>query len=324
MASVAYFLSLGTLAVSLFAWFSTSSTFSWFSQNKQVSASDMAVKIKAEENVSIQMDVYKYIENTKTETVTSDGTTTTQEVGTGEYHVQKRSDANNYPLTLARYDRVFKEDNVYSPILFKLTLTGGTYAENEKLPLKIHHDSSKDSTVIADSSGTETGTVDGTTYRLSSYISSVISIKAMVYNNPITWDSTDTAYESEADKIFQTMRTKFEATENAEYENQFFVTSLEDGAAATKTEYAAFSELKYTTKTTDNGSTDNNSCILYIWIDYDESTKFYGSNDSSQNGLINAYIEQMMGAGNTTGINISYPLYSDIDELSIIRTSSSN
>ena len=322
MASVAYFLSLGTLAVSLFAWFSTSSTFSWFSQNKQVDASGMAVQIKAEENVDIQMDVYKYIEKTKPEDDSSGSTT---EVGTGEYHVQKRSDTNNYPLSLARYDRVFKEDNIYSPILLKLTLTGGMYTNGETLPLKIHHDTSKDTTVIADSTGTTTGTVDGKTYRLSSYISSVVSIKAMVYNDPITYDDATEKddYESEAGKIFQTMRAKFDATENVEYETQFFVKDrLADGTIASKNEYAAFTSLEYAETT--NSSTNAKSCILYIWIDYDESTEKYGSDTTSQNGLINAYIEQMMNAGNTTGINVSYPLFSDIDELSIVRSSSSS
>ena len=314
LASVAYFLSLGTLAVSLFAWFSTSSTFSWFSQNKQVTASSMAIKVKTEENVSIQMDIYKYIEITKTES--------SSEVGTGEFHVQKRTESNNYSLSLCRYDRVFQEDNIYTPVLFKLTLLGGIYANGDTLPLKIHHDTEKDKTVFPNSESTATTSVDGSTYRLSSYISSVISIKAMVYNDPITWSSTETDYESEADKIFKTMRAKFEATENVEYETQYFVTALTSGAKAAKTEYATFSNVKYSESTS---ASSPKTCTLYIWIDYDESTTFYGTEGSNtEKGLINAYIQQMMDAGATTGINVSYPLYSDIDELSLVRESSSS
>ena len=304
LASVAYFLSLGTLAVALFAWFSTSSTFSWFASNKTVDATGMAIKVKADEDVDIEMHVYKY-------TSTSGST------------VEETTD-----LSLSRYDRVFQEDNDYAPVLLKLELTGGAYSDDESLPLKLlrgFDESSSttletaDNTLITYGEGenekTKTYDTDGvasSSHGLSSYISSVISVKAFVETKSATiaWNDSDlkTSFESAREQVFEPKE------ENAEikYVEKRFVTAVKGFNSATETlksKEIDFSDvLKY-------NEVSDGTCIVYVWIDYDETQSVY-SNDGYY-GLINAYIDQMNDG--TTGINTSYPLDSDIYKLTIIK-----
>lgn len=301
LASVAYFLSLGTLAVALFAWFSTSSTLSWFASNKTVDGTGMAIKVKTDENVNIEMHVYKYVET---------GT------GTGVYTVQKDPDS----IAMSRYDQVFQEDNGYAPILLQLKLTGGFYEDNSPLPLVIHHDSNFDKTVITDTDTTSTIADDDSTYHLSSYISSVVSVKAMVYNTTISGEGS---YSSEAENVFKTMKSQFEKTTSPAYKTRFFLSSIPTAGPATKTDIN-FSDggsktgvegnLLYSATEVDGVST----CMVYVWIDYDTSTTIYQDTSNGYNGLINAYIAQMQGT--SLGINVSYPIKSDITELSIVKS----
>ena len=320
LASVAYFLSLGTLAVALFAWFSTSSTFSWFASNKTVDASGMAIKVKTDDEVDIDVKVYKYAQIMN------------EDVGTGKYQVQEMSLTDS--LAMTRYDQVFQDDNHYAPILMKLTLNGGSYSESDdkRLPLVIHHTDETDRVVtIADSTGTETThtiTDDDTQYHLSSYISSVVSVKAMVYNTTISGVGS---YDSEPENIFKTMETKFTEEKKPEYKTRFFVTeSKENLESTTFTGIAAKADVNFSDDTTKaKTGVDGNltykpvsdtdkTCIVYVWIDYDDSTTKYENTDTNYNGLINRYITQM--SGSSLGINNSYKIPSDITEISIVST----
>ncbi len=302
LASVAYFLSLGTLAVALLAWFSTSSTFSWFASNKTVDASGMAIKVKADEDVDIEMHVYKYVTQ-------ADGSSTVEKDPT---------DSNgNIDASLSRYDQVFQEDNNKAPVLLRLTLTGGVYSNGDSLPLKIYRNTG------TYASGTYTGTYnntlatynsDGTlayspdaadaTYGLPSFISSVISVKAFVIN-----DTTTLAWDDNAlGTSFENARTTFSEISTCKQ----FVTQLKGVDSKTATRKATSldfsSDLTYY-------ATDG-TCYVYIWIDYD-TTSFYTGDDG--NGLINAYIGQMKMDG--TGVNISYPLLSDISTVEVKKQS---
>ncbi len=330
LASVAYFLSLGTLAVALFAWFSTSSTFSWFASNKTVDATGMAIKVKTDDEVDINVEVYKYVEKKTTEEVTSDGVTSTVDVGTGEYHVQKLTLDDVEGLGMSRYDQVFQEDNDYAPILMKLTLTGGTYEEDTALPLKISRNRDYDNKVIKSEGATpETISKDDTQYHLSSYISSVISVKAMVDNTTTITDKG--TCESVEENLFKTMRDKFEETdsEKIQYKTRFFVQdSSQPSAGPVTKKNVNFSDagsdaegvsgnLLYTTD-----SSADSSCTVYVWIDYDETTTKWSESFEGYNGLINAYIKQMKG--NSLGINVSYKLECDITQISVLKSDLAN
>ena len=312
LASVAYFLSLGTLAVSLFAWFSTSSTFSWFASNKEVEANQLAIKVKTDDNASIEMNVYQYsyVENN----------------GTYAWAVQEVTDLSN-GVALSRYDKVFEEENAYTPILLKLTLKGGSYSDNESIPLKIAHLTEKDGTDITedlyedDGNGGHTqithknddGTTENTkasdqTYGLNSYISSVISVSAAVQSSSsgITWDESD-------------LTTSFESVKSNLTTTKYFVTALKGGnssaTATTKTDIDFSDSLTYSETTSD-------TCVVYVMIDYDKGTTFFGNESSTEKGLINAYINQMQDITDSTGVNMSYPLLSDFGEITIIKTTS--
>ncbi len=299
LASVAYFLSLGTLAVALLAWFSTSSTFSWFASNKTVDASGMAIKVKADEDVDIEMHVYKYVTQ-------ADGSSTVEKDPT---------DSNgNIDASLSRYDQVFQEDNNKAPVLLRLTLTGGVYSNGDSLPLKIYRKTGTytsgtysgdiDSTQVTyNSDGTLTYSLDkSATYGLSSFISSVISVKAFVINDTTTlaWD------DSALGTSFENARTTFSEISTSKQ----FVTQLKGVGDVKKTKKAEnldfSSDLTYY-------ATDG-TCYVYIWIDYD-TTSFYTGD--AGDGLINAYISQM----GSTGVNISYPLLSDISTVEVKKQS---
>ena len=300
LASVAYFLSLGTLAVALLAWFSTSSTFSWFASNKTVDATGMAIKVKTDEDVDIEMHVYKYV---------------TQTDGSSVVEKDPKDSSGSIDASLSRYDRVFQEDNSKAPVLLRLTLTGGVYSNGESLPLKIYRNTGTytsgtysedyDKTLVTyDSDGTlqYNSGAKKATYGLSSFISSVISVKAFVPNDTATlaWDDDDLGAS------FENARTTFDGVTTSKQ----FVTQLKTVDSATTTRKATSldfsSDLTYY-------ATDG-TCYVYIWIDYD-TTSFYTSDDG--NGLINAYIAQM----GSTGINISYPLLSDISTVEVKKQS---
>ena len=328
---MAYFLSLGTLAVSLFAWFSTSSTFSWFASNKETNASGMAIKVKSDDDVDIEMDVFKYVEDGSYDSSSS-------WVGKNEYHVQQFNDSDadwNRKIAMNRYDTVFQEDNKYTPILFRLKLSGGNHSEGTTIPLKITHDTKKDKliTTSKDSQGTEATCA---AYPLSSYISSVVSVKAVVYDGTNSSDSTswDTAsYASETypepTAIFEYMRTVFNGgVESLTPETQYFVTSMTGGedkdgeddkkTAALKTGTISFTGLQFPS---------TGDCTLYIWIDYDTEKDLTGypkNGSSTENwgtGLINAYINQMEDYNSAPSINVSYPILCDLTEISVVSDS---
>ena len=302
LASVVYFLSLGALALSLFAWFSTSSTFSWFASNDNVNATGTAIKVATDSDASIEMDVYKYSPYDQDDASHPD---------TGHYVICKnpKPDANLFELS--RYDRIFKDDNKYSPLLLKITLSGGSYASNEQIPLKIYRDKSKNKINYTKDSSTVSKDPDGD-HPLSSYISSVISFKAMVYN-----DITD-LNEVSAAATYETLSSLF-----ADKTATSFVSALPSGSAATKSEYVEFGDsLQYSSVTVNDVAT----CYVYIWIDYDEGDDalFY-KEDSSGNartykGLVNCYIDEMEDLEGSNGINVSYKLDSDITEITIKKS----
>lgn len=303
LASVAYFLSLGTLALALFAWFSTSSTFSWFASNKQVDATGMAIKVKADEDVDIEMKAYKYVYDS--------------EKG---YIVSETED-----LAMSRYDQIFQENNVYTPILLKLTLTGGVYANGEDLPMRILRGfddgtslETADKTIWKyDSNGDLASSTMGedSTYSLSSYISSVITVKAFVANDTttITWNDGDltASFEAARENIFES------TSSTPNYTEKRFVTSLKNAEGTTST--TKVSSLDFTNELDYYAGADG-VCNVYVWLDYDDSSSLYSK--SGYSGLINAYIEQMKS--DSTSINITYPLLCDINQLTIIKDSTSS
>ncbi|HBS02413.1 MAG TPA: hypothetical protein DEA63_00880, partial [Firmicutes bacterium] len=170
LASLTYFLSLGALSVSLLAYFSLNGTFAWFGLNKRVDATGMAIAVKKEKNVNIDLTSYKKVPS-------SDG-------------INYVLDSQSTPHALNRYDQVFTADNVYTPVLLKLVLTDGAYEDGEELPLKVHHNPEKDSEIIrVAEDGTSSTESTSETSLLSSYISSVLNIRAAVYNGPFDFDA---------------------------------------------------------------------------------------------------------------------------------------
>lgn len=309
MASLAYFLSLGTLAVSLFAWFSTSSTFSWFASNRNTDATGMTVSIKGDDDVSIETHYFRYVE---IETEDESG----EIKGTGVYHVQKDPLDK---LSLTRYDQIFTDDNKYAPLLIQLTLTGGTYKSGEDiLPLKILHNSEYDKKVswTLNDDDADNFTIEDTdaNYHLSSYLSSVVSVKAIVDNDSTLFTNAEVEAlatdSSSLEADFETIRTEF-----ASLSGKRFVESIPSQGAATKTDidFSSDSNLTYQESGPDGGT---KTCTVYVWIDYDTTQSVY-DNGSSGYGLINAYIDQMKEK--LTTVDAGYPLGSDITELTIIK-----
>ncbi len=303
-ASLAYFLSLGALATSLFAYFSTSSTFSWFASNKEVEASGMSISIKGEDDVDIEAHYYRYVEEQE-----DDGESGKK--GTGVYHVQRDPDE----LSLTRYDQIFTDDNDYAPLLIQLRLYGGSYKNGDILPLKIFHDSSKDKEVswTLEESDADNFSIadDDATYHLSSYLSSVVSVKAMVHNDETIFSEAEiNALSSDSSALeadFEEMRNSF--ADNA----QRFVSSIPSTGAASKSDldFSNDANLAYEEVLSEKGI---KTCTAYVWMDYDVSQSIY-DNGAKGHGLINAYIDQMKSK--LTTVDAGYPLGSDITELTI-------
>lgn len=288
MASLAYFLSLGALSISLLAYFSLNGTFAWFGLNKKVDANGMSIIVKKEDDVNISLTSYR--RNSSTGNVETSST----------------------PHALNRYDQVFTSDNVYTPVILKLTLSDGTYSDGETLPLKVHHDVSKDSIIIneqtltSDSSEYTTSTTESTTddRPLSSYISSVISIKAAVYNGSIDLTSVS-GFETMVD-FFKNDGTLGDKTYTPSSPDTFVDYST-DGSSTTinkKNETLSISDLEYENA---NSSGSSQLCTLYIFLDYDQN-------------LIEYYIDQMKNGSSMT-METNYRLFPDIDYISIKKES---
>lgn len=287
LASLTYFLSLGALSVSLLAYFSLNGTFAWFGLNKRVDASGMAIAVKKEKNVNIDLTSYKMV-------LSSDG---------ASYSL----DSQSTPHALNRYDQVFTGDNVYTPVLLKLVLTDGAYEDGEELPLKIHHNAEKDGEII------RTGE-DGTTSQeetnennlLSSYISSVLNVRAAVYNGTFDFNTIVNYFKgmgtlngesySSGDHSFVSYAK--DSTSGKITINQ----SNTNPVHAKKADAISIPGVKYYNA----GSTSSHLCTLYIYLDYNED-------------LINAYIDQMKGGSGVMLMETNYALGADLDYISIKR-----
>ena len=286
LASLAYFLSLGALSVSLLAYFSLNGTFAWFGLNKRVDANGMAIAVKKEEDVNITLTSYRM-----------------SAVGT-----QEVVESSSTPHALNRYDQVFTSDNVYCPVILKLELNDGTYSDTDSIPLKIHHDASKDHEiveVITDSDASSSSTVTSTDDNrpLSSYISSVILVEAAVYNGSIDLTSVTN---------FKRMVSYFQGTGRLDGEkysstsDSTFVTyegSKDDISQMTivgdKKEEISITGLTYQNA----GTSEKQKCTLYIYLNYNED-------------LIEYYIDQMKGSTELL-MEANFSLLPDIDYISI-------
>lgn len=289
MASLAYFLSLGALSVSLLAYFSLNGTFAWFGLNKRVDANGMTIAVKKEDDVNITLTSYRRD--------TSDGSVNT----------------SSTPHALNRYDQVFTSDNVYTPVILKLELSDGTYKDREEIPLKVHHDTSKDSIIIEQetiTSGSGEYTTSTTTSTdddrpLSSYISSVISIKAAVYNGSI--DLTSVSGFQQMVSFFKEEGTLGDQTYSSDSASTFVSYDDKSGPSVVigeKSETLSIAGLQYKNA----GTSASQFCTMYIFLDYDDV-------------LINYYIEQMKGGSSAT-LETNYTLFPDIDYISIKKESS--
>lgn len=287
LASLAYFLSLGALSVSLLAYFSLNGTFAWFGLNKRVDANGMAIAVKKEDDVNITLTSYRM-----------------SAVGT-----QEVVESSSTPHALNRYDQVFTSDNVYCPVILKLELNDGTYLDTDSIPLKIHHDASKDHEIVevitdsdaSSSSSTATSTDDNRP--LSSYISSVILVEAAVYNGNIDLTSVTN---------FKRMVSYFQGTGRLDGEkysstsDSTFVTyegSKDDISQMTivgdKKEEISITGLTYQNA----GTSEKQKCTLYIYLNYNED-------------LIEYYIDQMKGSTELL-MEANFSLLPDIDYISI-------
>lgn len=287
LASLAYFLSLGALSVSLLAYFSLNGTFAWFGLNKRVDANGMAIAVKKEDDVNITLTSYRM-----------------SAVGT-----QEVVESSSTPHALNRYDQVFTSDNVYCPVILKLELNDGTYSDTDSIPLKIHHDASKDHEIVevitdsdaSSSSSTVTSTDDNRP--LSSYISSVILVEAAVYNGSIDLTSVTN---------FKRMVSYFQGTGRLDGEkysstsDSTFVTyegSKDDISQMTivgdKKEEISITGLTYQNA----GTSEKQKCTLYIYLNYNED-------------LIEYYIDQMKGSTELL-MEANFSLLPDIDYISI-------
>lgn len=287
LASLAYFLSLGALSVSLLAYFSLNGTFAWFGLNKRVDANGMAIAVKKEDDVNITLTSYRM-----------------SAVGT-----QEVVESSSTPHALNRYDQVFTSDNVYCPVILKLELNDGTYSDTDSIPLKIHHDASKDHEIVevitdsdaSSSSSTVTSTDDNRP--LSSYISSVILVEAAVYNGNIDLTSVTN---------FKRMVSYFQGTGRLDGEkysstsDSTFVTyegSKDDISQMTivgdKKEEISITGLTYQNA----GTSEKQKCTLYIYLNYNED-------------LIEYYIDQMKGSTELL-MEANFSLLPDIDYISI-------
>ncbi len=286
LASLAYFLSLSALTVSLLAYFSLNGTFAWFGLNKRVDANGMTIAVKKEDDVNITLTSYR---------MKNDGT-------------EGSVDSSSTPHALGRYDQVFTSDNQYCPVILKLELNDGTYSDGESIPLKIHHDTSKDNEIVetitvsdGNTSSTTTSTDDDR--KLSSYISSVISAKAAVYNGSIDLTKVEN---------FKKMTSYFEGEEGALDGATYSSTSKSTFVSYTGTKadtsgmdiVEKAETLSITGLTYENaGTSEKQKCTLYICLNYNED-------------LIEYYIDHMKGSA-TLLMEANFNLLPDIDYISI-------
>lgn len=285
LASLTYFLSLGALSVSLLAYFSLNGTFAWFGLNKRVDATGMAIAVKKEKNVNIDLTSYKKVPS-------SDG-------------INYVLDSQSTPHALNRYDQVFTADNVYTPVLLKLVLTDGAYGDGEELPLKVHHNPEKDSEIIrVAEDGTSSTESTSETSLLSSYISSVLNIRAAVYNGPFDFDAIVSFFKGTGTLNGESYSSGDHSF--VSYSTDSGKTTIEasgtDPVHAKKEEAISIPGVKYYNA----GSSTSRRCTLYIYLDYNES-------------LINAYIDQMKGGSGVMLMETNYALGADLDYISIRR-----
>lgn len=286
LASLSYFLSLGTLFFALFAYFSLNGTFAWFGLNKRVDANGMAIKVKKEEDVNISLTSYKMVQSSN-----------------GSYSLG----VSDTPHALNRYDQVFTGDNIYTPVILKLVLTDGVYQDGEELPLKIRHIPELDSTLIrsvTDASGNSSEATDSTSEStpLSSYISSVLNVKAVVYNGTFNFDTLVSYFRDGGKLDGSAYSGGSHSFVNLDSDGNIALDQTQDPVRASKEETISIPGVTYKNA----GGEKSRRCTLYVYLDYNDS-------------LINSYINQMRGGGGITLAEANYALKGDLDCISIKR-----
>ena len=286
LASLSYFLSLGTLFFALFAYFSLNGTFAWFGLNKRVDANGMAIKVKKEEDVNISLTSYKMVQSSS-----------------GSYS----RDVSDTPHALNRYDQVFTGDNIYTPVILKLVLTDGVYQDGEELPLKIRHIPEFDSTLIrsvTDPSGNSSEVTDSTSESapLSSYISSVLNVKAVVYNGTFNFNTLVSYFRDGGQLDGSVYSGGSHSFVNLDSDGNIALDQTQDPVRASKEETISIPGVTYKNA----GGENSRRCTLYVYLDYNDS-------------LINSYINQMRGGDGITLAEAHYALKGDLDYISIKR-----
>ena len=286
LASLSYFLSLGTLFFALFAYFSLNGTFAWFGLNKRVDANGMAIKVKKEEDVNISLTSYKMVQSSN-----------------GSYSL----DVSDTPHALNRYDQVFTGDNIYTPVILKLVLTDGVYQDGEELPLKIRHIPEFDSTLIrsvTDPSGNSSEVTGSTSESapLSSYISSVLNVKAVVYNGTFNFNTLVSYFRDGGQLDGSVYSGGSHSFVNLDSNANIALDQTQDPVRASKEETISIPGVTYKNA----GNENSRRCTLYVYLDYNDS-------------LINSYINQMRGGDGITLAEAHYALKGDLDYISIKR-----
>lgn len=286
LASLSYFLSLGTLFFALFAYFSLNGTFAWFGLNKRVDANGMAIQVKKEEDVNISLTSYKMVQSSN-----------------GFYSLG----ISDTPHALNRYDQVFTGDNIYTPVILKLVLTDGVYQDGEEIPLKIRHIPELDSTLIrsvTDASGNSSEVTDSTSESapLSSYISSVLNVKAVVYNGTFNFDTLVSYFRDGGKLDGSAYSGGSHSFVNLDSDGNIALDQTQDPVRASKEETISIPGVTYKNA----GSENSRRCTLYVYLDYNDS-------------LINSYINQMRGGDGITLAEANYALKGDLDYISIKR-----
>ena len=286
LASLSYFLSLGTLFFALFAYFSLNGTFAWFGLNKRVDANGMAIKVKKEEDVNISLTSYKMVQSSN-----------------GSYSL----DVSDTPHALNRYDQVFTGDNIYTPVILKLVLPDGVYQDGEELPLKIRHIPEFDSTLIrsvTDASGNSSEVTGSTSESapLSSYISSVLNVKAVVYNGTFNFNTLVSYFRDGGQLDGSVYSGGSHSFVNRDSDGNIALDQTQDPVRASKEETISIPGVTYKNA----GSENSRRCTLYVYLDYNDS-------------LINSYINQMRGGDGITLAEAHYALKGDLDYISIKR-----
>ena len=281
-ASVAYFLSLASVGISLLAYFQTSFTFGWYASNTKVETTGLGIKVAEEKDANIVFSAYKY------------RLVATDKGEAGGYEVTDSDD-----FTMNEYDQVFTEYNAYNPMILKLQMQGGIYSEGDDIPLKLTHNTSLDTQLLNDD-GSVSSDSTSAAKPLSSYLSSTVIVKAIVDN---------TVY-GDANSLYLGVKQKCE--ESYSGSSMKFVSTLDDGKIETTTENNVthavkketlqnFENLKYASVLDGNGV---HSCTVYLYLSYDKY-------------LITSYIDQMGGSEITGAMESKYPLGSDLTEVSV-------